>query len=119
VSWQRPRIPWHNVPCSGLVSAPNDCPIPVGGSLPQSNGGVLISEYVVAYNELSDFSGFDSGELSTVGAVTTYTITDLTPGRLYYIRVLARNSQGSGEYCSYTDTNCLVVTTQVSAIARP
>jgi hypothetical protein len=65
------------------------------------------------------FIGFDSGELSTVGAVNTFTISNLTPGRRYFIRVLARNSQGSGEYCAFTEANCLIVVNQASAIARP
>jgi hypothetical protein len=29
----------------------------VGGSLPEASGGAVITEYVVAFNQLSDFSG--------------------------------------------------------------
>ena len=118
VSWQRPRVPWHSIPCSGLVSTPGDCPVPIGGSLPQSDGGALITSYVIAFNELEDFSGYDSGELSTVNTATSFTVTNLTPGRVYFIRVLARNAQGSGEFCSFSEANCLLASTRVSAIAK-
>jgi len=115
LSWQRPRVPWHTIPCSGLNTSPNDCPTPVGGALPASDGGTPILEYAVSYNELEDFSGFDSGEQTTTN--TLFVLTNLTPGRQYYVRVLARNAQGAGLFCSYTEPNCLIVFTPVSAVA--
>jgi len=116
VSWQRPRVPWHGLACSGLATAPNDCPIPAGGTRTASDGGVVISEYLVSYNEEADFSGYDSGEVTTTDL--SLTLTGLTPGRKYYIRVLARNTQGSGQFCAYTDSSCLVVHTQAAATAK-
>jgi hypothetical protein len=116
VAWQYPRVPWHGVPCSGKISAPNDCPTPVGGGLASSTGGLAITEYEVSYNENLDFSGYDTGKVVTTN--TRFSLTGLTPGRLYYIRVLARNSQGSGKYCGHTDKNCLVLTTPVSAVSK-
>jgi len=115
VSWQRPRVPWHNVPCSGTLLTPVDCPPPVGGGLPSSDGGSPITEYVVGFNEHEDFSGLDNGEITTTD--TQFLITGLTPGRVYYVRVLARNVMGSGQFCSFTETNCLVVVKTVSATA--
>jgi hypothetical protein len=118
-SWQYPRVPWHNYPCSGTIASPSDCPTQPGGSLASSTGGSAIVEYSIQYNELQDFTGYDSGEFTTTS--TTYTLTGLTPGRTYYLRVLARNAQGSGSYCTYTDANCLVdsstTPTSVNAIA--
>jgi hypothetical protein len=116
LSWQYPRVPWHGIPCSGTVAAALDCPTEVGGSLASSTGGSAITEYSVQYNELADFTGYDSGEFTTTA--TSYTLNGLTPGRTYYLRVLARNAQGSGGYCAYTDTNCIVGTTAVSATAK-
>jgi hypothetical protein len=115
VTWQRPRIPYHGIPCSGLNSAPNDCPTPIGGTLAQSDGGSTITEYVVEYNELEDFSGYDYGEVVTTKNV--YTFENLTPGRKYYIRVLARNAMGSGQFCAFKEPNCNIVSTEVSATA--
>eukprot|EP01006_Ploeotia_vitrea_P019132 TRINITY_DN51250_c0_g1_i1.p1 TRINITY_DN51250_c0_g1~~TRINITY_DN51250_c0_g1_i1.p1 ORF type:complete len:1150 (+),score=94.29 TRINITY_DN51250_c0_g1_i1:293-3451(+) len=115
VTWLRPRIPWHDIPCSGFPENPNDCPTALGGGLAMSHGGTPITEYLVSYNEQADFNGFDYGEQTTTGL--SLVLTDLTPGRLYYIRVLARNAQGSGDFCAYTDPNCLVTTTRITAKA--
>jgi len=115
LSWQRPRIPAHQIPCSGLVTAPNDCDAGIGGGVPQSNGGSSITEYEINYNDLEDFSGFDTGDFTTTA--TSYTIPNLTPDRTYYIRVLARNAQGAGSFCQYSEPNCLIVETPVSAKA--
>ena len=114
----RDSTPWFGVPCSGTLANPNPCPVPVGGSAPESTGGAAVSEYLVEYNEQTDFSGLDGGSLTT-GALTTWTLTGLTPGRTFYIRVLARNSQGSGPFCSYPDAGCISTSTssQLRAIA--
>jgi len=109
--WQRPRIPWHDIPCSGTLEAPHDCPTAIGGGLPASTGGTPIKEYLIAYNEREDFKGYDAGEHTTTGS--SFTITGLTPGRLYYIRVLARNSVGSGLFCSYLEPNCITTSSSV------
>jgi hypothetical protein len=125
VSWQRPRIPAHGIACSGLAASPNDCPTAVGGSLPQSDGGSSILEYLIQYNELPDFSGYDDGQVvasastSSASSLTLYVLTNLTPGRTYYLRVLARNALGAGQFCAYAETNCNIVSTsnQVHAVA--
>jgi len=108
VTWQRPRVPWHEIPCSGTLLLPNDCPTIVGGGLPVSNGGSDISSYLIEYNDKKDFTGKDQGRHST--EASTFTIQDLTPGRQYYIRVLAINENGAGNFCSNTDVNCLITT---------
>jgi len=116
VTWQRPTIPWHEIPCSGLVTSPNECPPGIGGGIPLSNGGSSITEYEISYNDVEDFSGLDSGDFATTQ--THYTLRNLIPGRTYYIRVLARNQQGAGKFCQYVESNCLIVNTPVSAIAK-
>jgi hypothetical protein len=116
VSWQRPRIPAHGFPCYGTPSNPGNCPDGIGGNPPQSDGGSLITEYEINYNDLEDFSGFDTGKVTTTK--NTYTIQNLTPDRTYYIRVLARNAQGAGRFCQYSEPNCLLVNTPVFAKAK-
>jgi len=115
LTWQYPRIPWHGYPCSGTPESPDDCPVTIGGSYPTSNGGTPITEYLIEYNERIDFKGYDSGQFTTTG--TSYTLQQLTPGRVYYIRILARNEKGSGLFCSYSNINCLLVTTPVTVSA--
>jgi hypothetical protein len=116
VSWQRPRVPFHGVPCSGTNAAPFDCPAEIGDAAPSSIGGSAITQYLVAYNEKADFTGFDGG--STTTTTTNIVLEGLTSRRTYYIRVLARNAQGSGPFCSYQDANCIDGTSVVSAEAK-
>ena len=97
VSWQRPRIPHHTIPCSGTLTNPDDCPDNLGGDESSSDGGSTIIEYEVEYNERSDFTGSDGGSMTTT--YTTATLQGLTSGRTYYYRVLARNAIGSGAFC--------------------
>jgi hypothetical protein len=118
VSWLAPRVPWHNVPCAGLVTSVEDCPLAVAGGAPASNGGSAVLEYEISYNDLIDFSGRDSGLFTVPASNLVYTLRNLTPDRMYYIRVLARNAQGAGSYCRYTDPNCLAATTRVTAVAK-
>ncbi|KAE8987960.1 hypothetical protein PR001_g22172 [Phytophthora rubi] len=67
---------------------------------PSDDGGDAISAYVVQWDVAA---GFDSlalttGTTATVGDATqrSYTITGLTPGTLYYVRVFAKNRGGQG-----------------------
>ena len=91
-SWQRPNVPNHGIACFSN----KDCPTPYGGSLPQSDGGEEITEYEVEVNERSDFTGTDGRIITLAGIHTNF--AELYPGRLYFARVLARNSVGSGSY---------------------
>ncbi|RYG69809.1 fibronectin type III domain-containing protein, partial [archaeon] len=118
VSWQEPRIPWHNVPCRGLPSRVEDCPRAVDNAPPASNGGSDITEYEVSYNNLADFTGLDGGSFTVTASSRSYTVRNLTPDRLYYIRVLARNAQGAGSFCRFIEPNCLVASTRITAVAK-
>jgi len=103
ISWQRPRVPHHGIPCSGTISNPSDCPTPFGGGATSSNGGDSITEYEIEYNERSDFGGSDGSRKLVTG--TNCNLVNLTKGRTYYIRGLARNSIGSGRYCEKSGSN--------------
>jgi len=116
VSWRYPKVPWHGIPCSGLISAPDDCPTNVGGDLTISTGGAPILEYVVTYNEKMDFTGLDGGEATT--SSTTFVLSNLVPSRTYYIRILARNMKGPGQYCSSTQPSCLSTTPIAFGVAK-
>lgn len=115
VTWLRPRIPVHGIPCGGTAANPQDCPPPVGSGLPTSTGGTPITEYQVEYNERADFTGQDGGFQTTTDF--TYTLNNLTPGREYYVRVLARNAMGAGPFCMYSDVNCNTQNNRVAAVA--
>ena len=96
IHWQRPLIPHHEIPCSGTNDNVLECPTRFGGSIQSSDGGEEIVEYEVEFNERDDFSGSDGGRKIVYGTFTT--INHLTTGRMYFIRVLARNIIGSGAY---------------------
>merc|ERR1711988_1195061 len=115
VSWQYPRVPAHGIPCSGTVDDPDDCPTAFGGTLAESTGGDDLTEYEVEYNEYSDFSGQDGGSSTTTS--TSLTLEQLTSGRQYFIRVLARNTVGSGDFCSVSGEDCPASGTALSAYA--
>jgi hypothetical protein len=89
-------IPAHSISCFNDGPTIRDCPTPYGGSLPASDGGEDISEYELEYNEKSDFLGNDGGRRIYTGVYAV--LNHLYSGRTYYIRILARNSIGSGKY---------------------
>jgi len=103
VTFQRPRVPHHGVVCGGTYNSPANCPTPYGGSFPASDGGSDIIEYEIEYNERSDFGGSDGSRVESTAL--TKTLTGLTPGRVYYIRVLARNNIGAGAFCEASGTD--------------
>jgi hypothetical protein len=115
VTWQYPRVPAHEIPCGGTVDDPDDCPTAFGGTLAESTGGDDLTEYEVEYNEYSDFSGQDGGSSTTTS--TSLTLEQLTTGRQYFIRVLARNTVGSGDFCSVSGEDCPASGTALSAYA--
>ena len=71
VSWQRPRVPAHSISCFNDGPTVKDCPTPYGGSLPASDGGEVISEYELEFNERSDFLGSDGGRRTSIRASQT------------------------------------------------
>jgi len=104
LTWLYPRIPNHGIPCGGFAATPDECPVALGASLPESTGGSAIVEYEVEWNERQAFDGTDGG--SVVTTTTSITVAGLTQGRLYYARVLARNSVGSGKFCALSGAVC-------------
>jgi len=96
VSWQRPRVPHHGIPCFEVEGIISECPTPYGGSIPASDGGDDIIEYEIEISNRPDFLGSDGLRKTYVGYHAV--INDLYPQRTYFVRVLARNSVGSGKY---------------------
>ena len=110
ISWQRPKIPHHGIPCSGSAASPLDCPTPFGSTVPESAGGSSITSYEIEYSERRSFDGQDQAVSSVTG--TSATLTGLTPGRIYFVRIFAKNQNGISSACSTDSTD-----TQVSVAA--
>ena len=95
ISWLHPVVPHHSIPCSGTENDPAPCPALYGSSLSAANGGSSIQEYEV---ELNQEEGFHHGSIRQTTSQLATTVEGLIPGRIYYVRVLARNKIGSGAY---------------------
>uniref|UniRef100_A0A7R9WKX3 Fibronectin type-III domain-containing protein n=1 Tax=Pseudictyota dubia TaxID=2749911 RepID=A0A7R9WKX3_9STRA len=121
VSWQPPRIPHHGIQCSGTDEIPIECPTPYGGGNPASDGGEALTAYELQWNESPGFVGADGGRLTLPETITSYTLQHLIGGRTYYVRVLARNSLGSGYFCQNSSLSGMARCNgdRISAIAHP
>lgn len=95
VSWQHPLIPAHGIQCSGTGDSPLECPTPFGSSSPAADGGDVITEYEV---EVSESEGFHGSSTRRTTSQLVLTVEHVIPGRMYFIRVLARNRIGSGPW---------------------
>jgi len=95
ISWLHPVVPHHSTPCSGTEDGPAPCPTPYGSSLSAANGGSAIQEYEV---EVNQEEGFHHGSIRKTTSQLSTTVDGLIPGRIYLVRVLGRNKEGSGAY---------------------
>ena len=84
---------------TNLVLTPADSQIAVAWSAPSSNGGSTITGYDLDY-KLSSSSNWSNTTHSGTGR--TFTITSLTNGADYDIRVAAINNPGTGSYVTGT-----------------
>jgi titin len=116
VTWQAPRIPYHNVGCFGggpsAVESDSLCPLGVGGrdqtTFSEADGGSPVTRYLVELDLQSDFVSSSSAPHKDIKYIAaddsdsfTTTFTGLAPGRKYYIRVAAENAIGVGAYAPY------------------
>jgi hypothetical protein len=110
VGWQTCSGGAGNAPCptTGLfgATAPG-APTSVSGTsgngqvsvswtAPASNGGAVVTDYILQYSTSSDraYATFGDGTATT----TTATVTGLTNGTVYYFKVAAVNSVGTSSY---------------------
>ena len=86
---------------TGLTFTPGDAQLEVNWTAPSNNGGRTITGYDVEYR--SGVGGSFTGASHT-GTATTATITGLTNGQAYQVRVRAKNSYGAGAWFSASST---------------
>ena len=94
-------------PPTGLTLTPGDTQIALSWTAPADNGGSALTGYSVQYSSNSGvtFTGWTHN-----GTGTSDTITGLTNGQSYQVRVAAINSQGTGSYVTGTTTPVAAVT---------
>ena len=115
VQWDAPFIPAHGIACSGrgtLNTAPNACPSGMGYGT-DADGGSAITRYWIEWDIQPDFSsGSSSPDKGTYvfTALSTrpyqHFIKDLTHNGPYYVRILAYNAVGPGDYCNKDGFDC-------------
>jgi len=83
----------HNSP-TNLTGTHGNTQVSLSWTAPTNNGGTPITQYSIGYSSSSSSGPFTS--VNTGSTATTYTLTGLTNGTLYYIRVSAINAVGTG-----------------------
>lgn len=72
-----------------ISAVPSSTSLSLSWTVPQSDGASAITSYIIEYSQLPDFSIV--GIIDTGSTSTSYTVTSLTAGLLYYFRVKAKN----------------------------
>ncbi|MCF8536937.1 MAG: fibronectin type III domain-containing protein [Candidatus Nanopelagicales bacterium] len=81
---------------TGLTATAGEKEVSLTWTAPTHTGTSSISSYTIEYGTASDFSSASS----TTSATTSKTVTGLTANTLYYFRVKATNTSGSGDWSS-------------------
>jgi hypothetical protein len=118
VQWSAPEIPDHGLYCSGGGSATgytthNRCPTGMGYGQ-DADGGSAITSYILEWDTVATFDGTEDGSThkgkQTITNLATrpftHTLSGLTCGRSYYVRVSAYNSIGDGKTCNQQGVGC-------------
>lgn len=94
INYAVPNVP--SAPGTPTLTATPPFTIGVEYTAPSSDGGASVTEYEIEYATNSSFTS--SNKVSVTGLTTT--LTNLTPGATYWVRIAAKNSQGTGAYSS-------------------
>ena len=81
---------------TALTATAADAAVALSWTPPLDNGGAPITGHMIEYSVNADFSS--STTATTMAAATSYTVMGLTNATLYYFRVAAVNSAGTGAY---------------------
>jgi titin len=102
---------------TGVSATAGNAQLAVTWTAPASNGGATITDYLVEYNSGSGWATFTDG----VSTSTTATITGLTNGTAYQVRVSAINvaGTGTGSNASAARTPRTVATAPINFTATP
>jgi len=86
-------------PTSVVLTVTGSTSLKVTFSPPSDSGGDTVDEYLIEWATDSDFSDADTTSVTLLagGAPFSKTITGLTSGQVYYVRVYAHNDQGYGD----------------------
>ena len=80
---------------TALMAMAADAAVTLNWTAPSDNGGAAITGYMIEYSVNADFS---SSPTTVAAPTTSHTVSSLANGTLYYFRVAAVNSVGTGAY---------------------
>ena len=81
---------------SALLAMAANAAVTLSWDAPVNDGGAEITGYMIEHSLMVDFSSPTTA--TTMDAATSYTVSVLTNGTLYYFRVAAVNAVGTGAY---------------------
>ena len=103
---------------SALMAAAANTAVTLSWTAPTSDGGAPIINYMVEYDTDMNFSSSPT-TVPTAADATSHTISGLTNGTLYYFRVAAVNSVGTGAYYPGATDAAVSATPAPTAPAAP
>ncbi|DAZ98274.1 TPA: hypothetical protein N0F65_008959 [Lagenidium giganteum] len=104
-----------SAPTQVVLGITSSTMLTVGWNVPDDNGGDAITAYTVQWDISASFDslGVDATKVKITDVTQrSYTITLLTPGTLYYVRVFAVNSGGQGTPQTSTPGSAIPVNTR-------
>lgn len=87
---------------TALVGSASPAAVALSWAAPSSNGGAVISDYVIQ-RAVSSATPVWSSVAKAVSTSTSFTVTGLTNGTAYVFRVAAKNSRGTGAWSAVSD----------------
>ena len=103
---------------SALMAAAANTAVTLSWTAPTSDGGDAITSYTIDYDTDMNFSSSPT-TVPTVTAVTSHAVSGLANGTLYYFRVAAVNSVGTGAYYPGATDAAVTATPAPTAPAAP
>ncbi|KAF4315183.1 hypothetical protein BBO99_00009556 [Phytophthora kernoviae] len=109
-------IPYESSPTQVMLGVTSSTMLTVGWAPPTDDGGDTVSGYIVQWDVTASFDSLAVAASTTAvvsdAAQRSYTITLLTPGTRYYVRVFAKNLGGKGTPQTSTPASLQPATTR-------
>ncbi|MCQ3815127.1 MAG: fibronectin type III domain-containing protein, partial [Acidimicrobiia bacterium] len=85
-----------------VSAVPGDASLVVSWAPPGSDGGAVVSGYLIQHREDTQGAAWSTPAAEAAATARSYTVSSLTGGKTYQVRVAAKNSAGTGAYATVT-----------------